>query len=163
MVSTDLKILVTLDQARVNMKTIWNHHLVIIMIIIFLHFEKVPEAVDTRDSRTSSTWKGNCGSGSHGHYPWLIGRLFGIRTGVPLSNNPFHKGGSRNPNHRAPNHQITTNQPFPEGVTSYKYYKFNHYSMLQGKKSSWTNKSVCSQFITQTKESTHSVIKSRQV
>ena len=27
--------------------------------------------------------------------------------GVPLSNNPLHKGDPRNPNHRAPNHQLT--------------------------------------------------------
>ena len=34
---------------------------------------------------------------------WFGARWFGI----PPTNNPFHRGDPRNPNHRAPNHQFT--------------------------------------------------------
>ena len=37
---------------------------------------------------------------------WFGARWFGIRIGIHLSNKPFHKGTSRNPYHRAPNHQL---------------------------------------------------------
>ena len=36
----------------------------------------------------------------------LVNRWFGI-LGLPISNNPFHSGDPRNPNHRAPDHQLT--------------------------------------------------------
>ena len=36
-----------------------------------------------------------------------LGWCFGIRIGVPLSNNPFHEGILRIPNHRAPSPQLT--------------------------------------------------------
>ena len=38
---------------------------------------------------------------------WFGALWFGIQR-VPLSNNAFHRGDSRNPNHRAPNQQVTS-------------------------------------------------------
>ena len=76
---------------------------------------------------------------------------FGIRIGVlfPFHNNPFQKGIVRNPNHRAPNHQLTTSWlknpfekyarqigSFPQGL-GWKYKNiWNHHLDLEGKNDS---------------------------
>ena len=62
------------------------------------YFWKHPDLKRLYGTNTHITWWLIC---------WFGALWFGIQR-VPLSNNAFHRGDSRNPNHRAPNQQVTS-------------------------------------------------------